>query len=318
MGRARICALAAVCSIAAGPRAAAAASEVLSFGDGGLRMEKATIFEGKVDGAAFDPAQELVWFSSGGVLNVIDLRDATLAVVQIAKGIPDGAFAVAGLSNANYLVDDWATPYPRLRIATKKGKKSKIEVGVGPDVGTYPKEDRAAKKAIKKMKIVGAKWLAAQRTRTPREAPAASTTTARVSLPAELDACEDEANCGVARTLGGRYQLVVVEDACTEVCATSCLLYDPVRKKFASLTQSEARWGGEIPKTANCADDYRICHEDTRYFVGSHLCTIGDTIKCTDAPGWTYFGWADRSASTKTSAASTSETAPKTAAAGRE
>ncbi len=284
--------MAIVCALAV-PGVAHADSRPLAFGDGGIKLENDVLFEDAVEGAAYDPAQDLVWFVSKGTLMVIDLRLDDIDPVKIATGLPEGAFAIEGVSTADYLSDDWALPYPVLRFTAKKGKKASIRTETPPEVGAYPKEDKKALKAIKKIKLVGKKWLAAQQKRARRTVAAADSTKPRVSLPESMNACETEALCGTARSLGTRYELVVVEDACTEVCATSCLLYDPVRGTFASLAQPVAEWGGAWPATANCADDYRICHEDTRYSVGSFLCTIGDTITCTESKGWTYFGWAD-------------------------
>ena len=63
---------------------AAAAPQLVSFGDGGVRLGETKLFDKAVDGAAHDAAQELIWFSSAGTLYVIDLRDAARTPVAIA------------------------------------------------------------------------------------------------------------------------------------------------------------------------------------------------------------------------------------------
>src|SRR5262245_38112055 len=82
--------------------AAAAAPQLVSFGDGGVRLGDTSLYAKAVDGAAFDTAQELIWFRSAGTLYVIDLRDTARTPVAIAKNLPEGGFGISGLSTVDY------------------------------------------------------------------------------------------------------------------------------------------------------------------------------------------------------------------------
>jgi hypothetical protein len=271
-----------------GSLAVLAAVQLLAFGEGGVRVGDATIVSTPVDAAAYDPALDLVWWVGGGKLEVSDLRAPASKPVVIARGMPEGAFAIAGASSAQYAVDDATAPYPVLRIAGGKGTIA----AAGPSTAGAS-EVKAAKKAIKKVKIVGAAWLKALAARAVHAVDA----TAESSLPSltlgdGLAACDDDpTRCGSARALAGtRYELVVVADECSDGCVDRCVLYDPVRQLFASPTQTSAAWGAPMLTPDTCSG-YAVEPGGARYAIGTELCTLGDTITCVLDAAWIKVAW---------------------------
>jgi hypothetical protein len=119
---------------------------------------------GHIDEAVIDPAQDLVWYTSKRTLYVVDLRTAALKKpIAIARRMPPGPFAVSGLSEASTDVSA-AGVYPTVVL----GAKATIQSVEGPQVGHDAVADRKTRKAIKKISIVGKKWLKSQRGRVPR------------------------------------------------------------------------------------------------------------------------------------------------------
>jgi hypothetical protein len=269
--------------------ALATAAQLLAFGNAGLRVGDTTRVDGEIDAAAYDPAMDLVWFVAGGKLEVLDLRDPTAAPVVIAKGLPEGAFAIAGESSAVWSVDESDVPYPQLTIAKGKGKVTAAAARV---TGATSKETKAAKKAIKKMKLVGKAWLAAlpaRASRTPDLPGEASLPT--MSLPAEMQSCDVDGHCGTAFSLGDtRFELVAVADDCADGCTLRCVLYDPEREQFASPAQSRGDWGAPLLMPDQCTG-YVVEPGGDRYAVGTALCTVGDEVACEIDPDWIYVAW---------------------------
>lgn len=268
----------------------AVVAQLLAFGNAGLRVGDRALIDGQVDGAAYDPAMDLVWFVADAKLEVLDLRDGSAPVV-IAKGLPEGAFAIAGASSATWEVEESDLPFPLLTIAKGKGK---LSAGAARATGASKKEIAAAKKAIKKVKLVGAKWLTAQKARTARAVSVSGASSLpSLTLPAGMSSCDVEGHCGTAFELGAtRFELVVVADDCVDACTERCVLYDPDRATFASPSQTRSDWGAPMLVPDTCSG-YAVEPDGARYAVGTALCTVGDTIKCTIDPDWTYVAWVD-------------------------
>jgi hypothetical protein len=273
-----------------GAGVARAEPQLLAYGELGVRSGDVTIFEGPVEGATYDAAQDLVWFKSKGTLQVIDLRAATPAPILIAKKMPFGAFAIEGVSNAAFDTD-YAGIYPVLDIGTK----TTVGTGSGAYGNIWNENDRADKKAIKKIQIVGKKWLKAQRKRKPNGAAQVSrlwpSFDATVTLPAGEWMCDGGGlGCGDAGQFGTTgYQLVVMESSCGDACGASCVLYDPRTGLWASPLEEQSSWSTTIGKPGDCWG-YGL-RDDGAYFLGSQRCTITDEVRCVQAPGWSYFGW---------------------------
>lgn len=275
---------------------AAAAPQLVSFGDSGVRLGDTTLFAKKVDGAAHDAAQELIWFRSEGTLYVIDLRDPARTPVAIAKNMPDGGFSVSGLSTADYQTA-YAGIYPNLAIA----RSAKITQRSGAYGGIWEDQDRDAKKAIKKMKIVGKKWLDKQKKRTPRAVPASPKVGGfsgqLVKLPADF-ACEsDNLDCGDTLPFGDTgFMLVVIASACGDACHADCVFYDPKTKRFAAPLAAKGAWMTKIPPdgAASCfAESYGL-RAGGEYFSGTKRCTVSATeVACTDDAAWNHVGWVE-------------------------
>jgi hypothetical protein len=285
-----------LCALALAP-AVARADEPLSFGEDGLRLGVETLYPGPVNGAAYDPAQELVWFRTGGTLEVIDLRDPKRTAVPIATRLPEeGAFAVTGASKAGFLTgpDEWVISYPSLATG-KKVKLSSVQAG---DFGSNGGKDADAAHQIKKAKLVGAKWLKTLAKRQARPVPPnlVNAPVAKVAPP-DPDQCEEAEACGVATSLGNSKYVVVVTSASYGPGAlmTMCHLYDPATKRFASPAES-GTWKDEEPATGSCGP-YHLSTDGVRYLVGSTMCAVtAKGTKCATNDERTYIGWADPAA----------------------
>lgn len=275
---------------------AAAEPKLLSFGDAGIRLGETSIFAKPVDGAAYDAVQDLVWFRSAGTLQVIDLRDPARTPVVIAKNLPEGGFSVSGLSTA-----EWSTTYsgvyPNLAIA----RSAKFTQRAGAYGGIWEDQDADAKKAIKKIKLVGKKWLDKQKKRKPRTVTPGPTlgefTGKLVPTPADWEGCDGASiDCGDNLTFGNTgFWLVVVSSGCGDACHSSCVLYDPKTKKFADPVAKKGAWTATIPPDtgASCFSESWGLHASGEYFSGDKRCTAGKEVVCTEAAGWTHFGWVE-------------------------
>ncbi len=254
---------------------ARADSTPVAYGDGGLEVGSAKVFDRKVDGAALDAAQDLLWFVSGGQLEVIDLREAAPRPVVIAKNMPPGPFAISGWSNASF--DARAEhSHPRLVI----GKKSKI--AVAPPNWSPPEAgpgDGPSKKAVKKVKIVGAKWLRGLDGRKPNGAP---TVTEQVeSQLAQWCAGHDNPpNCGHGRAIGATGY--VIAQTSHDDGFAHCVLWNTRSADMGSLIDGKNEIACE-----NTAPD----PAGDQYYANDFLCTPGTPAKCTENAGWTYIGW---------------------------
>lgn len=108
------------------PVSAPPAEVTIAHGKAGLKLVDTPIFRGQVDAAAWDSAQELIWFTNRSTLNVIDLRDPLRTAVPIAEKMPDGSFAVSGVSTA-----DSGTAYAGLYPVLVFSANPKIDPGSG-------------------------------------------------------------------------------------------------------------------------------------------------------------------------------------------
>lgn len=284
-----------LCAIVMAP-AVARADEPLSFGEDGLWLGVERLFAGPVNGAAYDPAQELVWFRAGGTLEVVDLRDPKRVVVPIATKLPEeGAFAITGASKAGFLTgaEEWVLSYPSLATG-KKVKLSSVQAG---DFGSNGGKDADAAHQIKKAKLVGAKWLKTLAKRPARPVPAnlVNAPSKKVAAP-DPDRCEEADACGVAVTLGNsKYLVVVTETSYGPGVVTLCQLYDPASKRFASPSES-GTWNDAEPSTGSCGP-YFLSTDGVRYVAGSTMCAaLPKGVKCVTNEARTYIGWADAAA----------------------
>jgi hypothetical protein len=287
--------LVALVVLAAAP--AAAAPQLISFGDAGVKLGDTALFAKPVDGAAFDAAQELLWFRSKGTLFVIDLRDPARAAVPIAKNLGDGAFGISGLSTAN-----WNGTYAGLYPVLDLGRAAKVKTGQGAYGGMWEEQDAAAKKAIKKVKVVGARWIGKQKKRAPRTGPAAPQlgefTGKLIKLPGDNEECDGSSlDCGDTVAFGDTpYQLVVISSSCGDACHVSCVFYDPKTKKFADPVALKGAWSATIPPDSGSScfkEDYGL-RAGGEYFIGGKRCTVGaKEVTCAEASGWHHVGWVD-------------------------
>jgi hypothetical protein len=266
-----------------------------TYGEAGVAASdgtwSASLVEGAVEGAALDAAQDLVWLVRGGRLEVLDLREAEPKPVPIVERwyIHTDGYAshptieVTGVSTAS-TDNTYAGVYPSLTWAAKP----KIVTAEGAYGGIWEDQDAAAKKAIRKAKIVGGKWLKEQQARKARTAPARPEPKkpANVTLPEGMGNCEDQELCGDAQPFGRTgWLLVVVEHTCGDACHTACVLFDPKTKRFASPA-APATWG-KSAESGSCLG-YVFDDSGTRYLAGDQACTAKG---CSSVGKGAGFGW---------------------------
>lgn len=278
------------------PALAAAAPQLVSYGDSGLKLGETSLFAKPVDGAAHDPAQELIWFRAAGTLYVIDLRDVGRKPVVIATRFPEGGFSIGGVSDADHDIT-YAGIYPILVV----GKSPKIRTGLGAYGGMWEEQDAENKKAIRKIKLTGKKWLTKQAKRVARPVnfPEVGTTTDGISVPlaAKGEDCDGGGlDCGQTAPFGDTpYQLVVISSSCGDACHASCLFYDQKTKKFANPAATST-WSATIPPDTgtSCFPENYGLRPGGEYFHGPSRCKVATTgVTCTASEGWTHVGWVE-------------------------
>jgi hypothetical protein len=268
----------------------ASADDAIAFSDSGLRLGATVIYPKPVDGAAYDPALDLIWFTSKNTLQVIDLRDAKHKPILIAKKFPKVGFLIAGVSKADFNAD-YTSAYAALEI----GKKSKITA----EDGVYAPVDQDStdklKKSIKKARLVGTKWLKKLAKRTVRSVTVPTPAPLpNVKLPPDLCQSDDPDSCGEATSFGTtELQLVVTEYSCGDACYTGCVLYDPASKKFAAPLETST-WGKDA-KADGC-DDYAFDADGKTYYKDTMRCVLDKGVTCTNDTPWTYVGIAPAAA----------------------
>lgn len=276
---------------------ATAAPTLISYGDAGLKVGDQTLFGKAVGLAAHDAAQDLVWFHSGSTLYVIDLRGAARKPVAIATRVPAGAFGVEGASSTE-AGTTYAGVYPVFHV----GKTPHVSTAIGAYGGIWEEQDADQKKAIRKIKLVGKKWLVKQARRVARTAPPAprvgELTGKLVKVPVDADACDgSSAACGDTLDFGATgFQLVVISSSCGDACHLSCVLYDPKRKTFADPNATKGAWSATLPadSAASCFGENYGFHASGEYFSGGNRCTASATgVACTASDGWIHIGWLD-------------------------
>jgi hypothetical protein len=269
---------------------AARADDAIAFSESGLRVGATVIYAKPVDGAAYDPALDLVWFTSKGMLQVIDLRDAKHKPIVIAKKFPKVGFIIDGVSKADFN-SDYTPAYANLSI----GKKLKITAQDGIYAPVDQDSTDKLKKTIKKAKLVGTKFLKKLAKRSVRSVtiptPAPQ---AKVPVPADMCQSDDPDGCGEATSFGTtKLHVVVTEYSCGDACYTGCVLYDPATKKFASPTETSS-WG-KAAKAGECTE-YAFDSDGKTYYSASMRCVLDKGVTCTDDTPWSYIGIAPAAA----------------------
>lgn len=264
----------------------ASAGNAIAYGETGIRVGADVVVKGKVDGAAYDPAMDLVWFTTKGTLQVLDLRTPKAKPVVIVKKMPDVGFWVNGASTASWNTD-YTAAYMTLDLTKKKPKLAAGEGAYGPvDQDATDK----LKKKIKKAKLVGQRWLAKLAKRPlsavtiPTPAPQPN-----VTLPADMCHADDVADCGSSISFGTTaYQLVTTELSCGDACYTACALYDPKTKKWADPDAPDSKWD-KTAESGPC-DGYFFDSDGKTYVNTTMRCTLGSPIQCSDDTPWAYIG----------------------------
>jgi hypothetical protein len=273
----------------------------LSVGDAGVFATATadgwsqSLVEGRVDAAALDTAQDLVWLARGGKLEVLDLREPAPRPVPIVEswfqksddyGSAPG-ITISGVSNTST-----DTTYAGVFPVLVWKAKPRISTDGGAYAGIWPEQDAAAKKRVRKARIVGGAWLTAQagRKARPLPAPAVPLRPARVELPKGLGECEDEEMCGAAEGFGATsWWLVTVTHSCGDACHTECLLYDPATHNLASPA-APATWSARGGEKGPCLG-YVFDATGTRYLIADKVCS---KIGCAAIAKGSGFAWLAR------------------------
>jgi hypothetical protein len=266
------------------------ADDAIAYGAGGLRLGADVIYPRPVTAAGYDAKMDLVWFVSKGSLQVIDLRDAKYKPVVVVKKFPDVDFMISGLSTA-----DSATGPTDVYADIELGKKNKVRPLEGAWAAPDPEQRvEAMKKKIRKLKVVGSKWLKKLAQRAPRTTDliAASTAMPEVKPPVEMCTGDYEGGdgCGAMQTFGNTgLGLAEVSMSCGDACYTECVLYDPKTKLWADPVSPSSAWGKKA-ETGDCWG-YSFDRDGKNYYIAKTHCTIGDKgITCTEDEAWRYIG----------------------------
>ena len=275
------------------PSATAEPARLVSFGAGGLRVGDTTVVTARVDDAALDRALDLLWFTSGGTLQVLDLRAPDRKPVVIARRVPAEGFAIAGALT----VDSLRAYRPGHVVELVVGKKPRLRDGGYGYPMFSPEQQRDATRAFKRKlaraTIVGKKWLAAQIRRTPRAvASFAPAERPPVQLPDTIAAQCEDGSCGAAETFGDTpFQAVVTGQSCGDSgCGQGKALYDPQARRFLAIGESGA-WSATPPGDWGVGDTIQFAGDGKRYATEVAVCTVADTQTCTREAGWTHVGW---------------------------
>ncbi len=267
------------------------AQELISYTQEGIRIGDGLITD-QIDSVAYDPAQELIWFVDDAKLQVIDLRAKDRTPVVIATGWPQiNVWQITGTSVAEFMHDRDALRYPILAW----GKSPKIKVSGGKARFLSADGDTAAKQDIKKIKLVGKKWLKKHRKRKARKvARPGATVKAKVTLTS-LDRCKQTEQCGTAYQLTKQLQLVV---AYTDTTPVGCVLHDPATGLFTDPTPDPGgaggAWAGEDGEHLRKGPCYAygVSDDQQSYAVDGFRCTISSSgVACQYTEGTTYLGW---------------------------
>lgn len=269
-------------------------ADLATYSEAGIRIGGDTIYSGKVGFAALDAAQELVWFTSGDTLQVIDLRDPAKKPVVIVKKVPNVGFSLEGFSTVE------AGTIPSQVYLVLDVDKRSVSAGEGVYAVVDQEGTKRLKKDVRKAKLVGGAWLKAQKSRKARAQPPEPKPRPdppALTLPADTMQCDGyENSCGDTMWLGATpYQLVILVGACGDACFRGCALYDPGKKLFAPIGES-APWGPIKPKLASApCGDIKLDATGSRFYENTKACTIdAKQVACVDLGDWNAFGWIAR------------------------
>lgn len=256
--------------------------------------ERTRLFESptSIDSVAYDRSKELTWFVSDKRLWVLDLRAESYRPVLIATGLPVVEFEISGWSSVSAGLDDYdgAGRYNldlhRYPIITLQ-PEPKVEVG---EAGDADRPENAVSPAlIKRIALVGTRWLKEQSRRPNAPSPAKLPDPRRVALPkGDAYGCEESSLCGSSSHLGRTgLELVIARHSCGDGCYTDCLLYDRKSKRFAA--PATGAWG-KSPEPFSCK--LEVAPDDAQYFVSRSHCQVANRIvSCREYDGLNLLGW---------------------------
>jgi hypothetical protein len=227
----------------------------------------------------YNPELELFWYSDAARLWVIDTHNADASAWQpvlIASHLPQNDRLHVERDRLHYTgpgrIDD-----ETLELELHWGAEPWIEGGEGG--GRLENLD-------------GKAWLARERARPPRSAPAAQFFLAehRVALPPGWAGCQGpDGICAAALPFGPRgWELVVTnEDLGGDFLEHACRLHDPATNTFATPPDAP-KWASLGDVAPGPCGPYLFNHENTAFLIADVVCAIGSTCTPLDGQG---SGW---------------------------
>ncbi len=228
----------------------------------------------------YDPALELVWFSDGERLSVLDVRGAPKThnpPVVIAKALPAHVEIHVAHAGRHVEPDDACDRAPALMLHWDA--EPWIEGGNGQRV----------------TRLEGRDWLVREAVRAPREPseeqwfhPASP----HIPLPTGSARCEEPSWCGASLTLdqtaSGSVMLVLAAQNHGADCwHTRCLLYDSSTKAFATPPDPQ-RWSRVGDVALGSCGPYRFDRTAKTFLLEDQVCVLGAGCR---PLGGTAIGW---------------------------
>lgn len=259
--------------------------------DGRLALQLAP---GPVVQAHLDAERELVWFTTAGTLQVIDLRAADRAPIAIATDVPPR-------TRLRLLVDPPATPagsHTELAVqARPPALVARVVKGADWSWWYGGKEGESQLAALQeeasRAKLVGSEWLAKQAGRKPRASSRDGTTPtrrARVTVPTSLARCDASPSACGSSVAFGPYQLVTVEITCGDFCEPSCLFHDATRNLYAVPPSTTAFVRAPRIERSGPCGDFKLDRRARHFLTRDSLCELGGACtELADPP----LGWLD-------------------------
>lgn len=244
------------------------------------RSDYARVLATEARQVLYDPALELVWFSDGERLSVLDVRGVPKThypPVVIAKDLPAHVEIHVAHAGRHVEPDDACDRAPALTLHWEA--EPWIEGGDGQRV----------------TRLEGRDWLVREAGRAPREPseehwfhPA----NPHIPLPTGSTRCEEPSWCGASltldRTASGSVMLVLAAQNHGADCwHTRCLLYDSSTKAFATPPDPQ-RWSRAGDVALGSCGPYRFDRVGRTFLLEDQVCVLDAGCR---PLGGTAVGW---------------------------
>jgi hypothetical protein len=204
-------------------------------------FERVLATSGWSEGAAYDPARELLWYQADHKLWVLDFRASATPIAIVDRMTTDG-FEIDNLHSAGQANAVLTLHWDRTAKLGDSGPRGEVD-----------DEPEAYAKQIAAARLIGGVWLTRNFGRRQRKLVTLRFSTDRTRPTSSLDDADgcDSALCGQKITLGKTgLDLVVVADYCDhDRCVRGCSLFDTRGKQLIQLGDSPP---GGIKPRADC------------------------------------------------------------------